>query len=85
MFKNLNEWLCLDHGTMVTVAEAWDTVEFIEERSEPENSGRSWSTFETQLLLEMEEKGVTLSEMANILGRTQQSVYSKLWSFKNKT
>lgn len=78
--KNLNEWYCLDHGTVSFVREAWDSVETPDETYEAENGGQSWSQDEITALITMSEDGVSLIEIAKKLGRSKNSVYSKLWA-----
>jgi len=78
--KNLNEWYCLDHGTISFVREAWDSVETPDETYEAENGGTSWSQDEISNLLNMSEREVSLVEIAKTLGRSKNSVYSKLWA-----
>lgn len=84
LFKNHNEWFCAYHGTMTFEREAWDKVETPPDTYEAENGGLSWSQDEVNQLLELDEQGVTIADIARVLGRTKNAVYNKLWSEKGK-
>lgn len=84
MLKNHNEWYCISHGTITFEREAWDTVETPPDTYEAENGGSSWSQDEIALLIQLDEDGVPVLEIARRLGRSRNATYNKLWSLRGK-
>lgn len=80
MLNDHGEPWCLDHGTRKFVVRATDIKGVDEPIVVMRNSGSKWTDEEISLLIEMTQEGMTIAEVAEVLNRTENAVYYKLWS-----